>query len=266
MKAKSLRIGIIGMGNMGLAIAKAIYRGNKIYYHEKKKERIIWLKEKFPVFKYLELNQLIDSSQVILFAVKPQDMDRLLSDINKIIKKQKLFVSIVAGITMEFIKKRLPEQKVIRAMPNMGALTGKSLTAIVADNNVSKEELKQARFIFSRIGKVLVLDEEDRIDAITAISGSGPGYLAYIYNSISSFAQELGFDEELSWELVLRTVEATVSLMRKMKLSPGELIEKVASKGGTTEACLRKWNELKLDNIIKEGIRSAFIRAKELSK
>jgi pyrroline-5-carboxylate reductase len=265
LKAIKLRIGIIGIGNMGQAIARGILKSHRVYYNDIDKEKVNLIKKNYPVLKYLELAQLIDASEVIILSIKPQDMKGVLCKIKKIIKKEKLFISIAAGVTTEFIESKLDKQRVIRVMPNMAAIVKSAITAITLGKYANRQDLKIAKQIFSKIGRVIIL-EEDLIDAVTAISGSGPGFLAYILECLKNAGVKIGLNEEVSQKLVFETFKGTANLFKKLNLKPEDLVSKVASKGGTTEACLKKWEELNLANIIEEGIVSAHNRAKELSK
>jgi len=146
----------------------------------------------------------------------------------------------------------------------MGALIGKSFTAICKGPRATDRDLELAISIFSTIGKVKEV-KEDLMDAITAVSGSGPAYLAYFVNAMEEAAKEIGLSEA-PLEIVLECVKTTVSILEEMGISPRELIDKVASKGGTTEACLKVWDERGFKEIIKEGIKRARQRAEELGR
>lgn len=261
-----MNIGIIGFGKMGEAIAKGLLksRGYRIFYNEIRKERIEEVSKKYPQVKHLSLEQLIDVSEAIILSVKPQDLEELLNRVDQVLKREKLFISICAGISISYIQGRLSKCRVIRCMPNMGALIGKSFTAICRGPRATDKDLKLATSIFSTIGKVREV-QESLMDPITAVSGSGPAYLAYFANAMEEAAKEIGLSDG-SHEIVLECIKTTVSILEEMGISPRELIDKVASKGGTTEACLEIWDERGLLDIIKEGIKRAKQRAEELGR
>ena len=261
-----MNIGIIGFGKMGEAIAKGLLRarGYRVFYNEIREERIEEVRRKYPQVKHLSLEQLIDVSEAIILSVKPQDLDELLKKVDQVLKREKLFISICAGISISYIQERLSKCRVIRCMPNMGALIGKSFTAICKGPRATDKDLELAISIFSTIGKVKEV-KEDLMNAITAVSGSGPAYLAYFANAMGEAAKEIGLSEA-PLEIVLECIKTTVSILEEMGISPQELIGKVASKGGTTEACLKVWDERGFKEIIKEGIKRAKQRAEELGR
>ncbi|MDP8233859.1 MAG: pyrroline-5-carboxylate reductase [Candidatus Saelkia tenebricola] len=261
-----MNIGIIGLGKMGEAIAKGLLKARiySVCYNEKKEKRIEKISNQYPQIKYLSMSQLINTVEIILVSVKPQDIKGLLLEIDGISKEEKLFISICAGISTPFIQSYLRKTRIIRAMPNMGALIGKSFTVITQGESATKEDLDIAEGIFSAVGNVKVVSE-DLIDSITAISGSGPAYFVYFLKALRDAAAEIGLSD-ISEKLVMETFTVTMGILNEMGFSFDELIEKVASPGGTTEACLRFWDQENFSEILKQGIKKARNRAKELGK
>ncbi|MDP8215802.1 MAG: pyrroline-5-carboxylate reductase [Candidatus Kaelpia imicola] len=261
-----MNVGIIGLGKMGEAIAKGLMnsKGYRVYFNESDGKRCKEITDKYRRLKYLDIEQLIDSSSAIILAVKPQDLKELLNKIGRVLKRDKLFISIAAGVSINFVQNEGSLEKVVRAMPNMGALVGESFTALAYSEKVSNRELELAKKIFANIGDVEVL-KENLIDAVTAISGSGPAYFAYFLKAIEESAAEVGL-EDISSKIALDTLEGVLKVLKGLDISTDELIEMVKSPGGTTEACLDYWQQSDLSGIIKEGIKKAINKAKELGK
>jgi len=261
-----MNIGIIGFGKMGEAITKGLLKEKvyKVYYYEKEEKRVEQVSAKYAQIEYLNLASLIEQSETILLAVKPQDIKDLLAAIDALLKTDKLFISICAGISTPFIQSYLTKARIIRAMPNMGALVGKSFTVVTKGESAVKKDLDIARDIFAAVGDVKEISE-DLMDSVTAVSGSGPAYFAYFLKALGEAASEIGLSD-ISDKIAIDTFIATVSILRDMGLSYDELIEKVASPGGTTEACINFWNQNGFSELVKQGIKKARRRAKELGR
>lgn len=261
-----MKIGIIGLGKMGEAIAKGLMgsKDYRVYFNEADAAKRKKASNRYKRIKHLEINELIGSADVVVLAVKPQDLKELLHKIKLVLKRDKLFISIAAGVSTCFIKKEGSIEKIVRAMPNMGALIGDSFTALAYSDKVLKKELNLAKKIFSVLGKVHVVEEE-LMDAVTALSGSGPAYFAYFLQALESSASDAGL-KDISGSIVLDTMEATLKVLRKLNISTEDFIRMVKSPGGTTEACLEYWQERDLPGIVREGVNRALNRAKELNR
>ncbi|MCM8780641.1 MAG: pyrroline-5-carboxylate reductase [Candidatus Omnitrophica bacterium] len=264
-------LGIIGFGNMGSAIAE----------YAKKQFRIIAFdKIKAINDKYIEvandLSELMAKSEAIILAVKPQDMDNLIEDIKGNLKDQ-LIISIAAGITTSYFENRLGKVRVVRVMPNLPAQIGEGVAGLCKGKFADEKDFDFAWQLFSHIGLAVTFDDESMLDMITAISGSGPAYFCYyikdranVNSKKDEFIQELtraainlGFDRTLAACLSERTVNGTISLLIEKNWSCEELINRVASKGGTTEAALEV---LRHNGTLTDAVNAAFKRAKELAR
>jgi len=262
----AVNVGIIGMGKMGEAIAKGLLKAKryKIFFHEINRERIEEIMAKYSQVKFLTLEQLVDTSQIIILAVKPQDLSQVLEKVNSVQKKEKLFISICAGISTSYLAQRLPRARIVRIMPNMGALVGNAYSAITPGKKATPNDIKLVKEMFSTIGKVDVISE-DLMDAVTALSGSGPGYLGYFLKALIEAGEEIGLGEN-SREMVLSCLVSTARIVQELNISPEQLVTMVASKGGTTEACLSLWTESNFKQLVKDGVNKALGRAKELER
>jgi pyrroline-5-carboxylate reductase len=263
--AKKLVIGIIGCGNMGTAILSGIKNKYSVLICESDKKRCSRIKKEFKIDPK-DLDDVVRKSDALLLAVKPQGFEDILSQIKPYLSKDKLIISIAAGITSKFIEERLVNGiKVIRTMPNLPAQIKEGITAISKGSAAKKADVDIARAIFDTIGETIVIDEK-YIDAITAVSGSGPAYVFLSIELMIDAAMSLGLSAKDSEKLVLKTVKGSVALLLNSKEKAGDLRKRVTSKGGTTQAALDVFSARKLDEIYKEVFLAAKNRARELSK
>lgn len=257
-------LGVIGGGNMGEAIIAQCRQKYKIFVTEKDPVKARSLKRKYRV-TCTDLAGLIKESAILLIAVKPQDLGDLLTQMVSV-EQRHLVVSIAAGVTTQFIEKRLPERsRVVRAMPNMPAMIGSGMTALASGRYSTKTDLRQAQRIFENVGHSFFVKESE-LDAVTAISGSGPAYVFLFMEHLTKAARVLGLSENLAEDLVLGTFLGSAQLIALKKISPSVLREKVTSKGGTTQAALNVFAAVALEKIFAAAAQAAFRRAKELSR
>jgi len=280
-KFKKSKIGIIGCGNMGSAIARRIASKYEVFIFDKetvKTKNIAKVKVTKSIF------DLLNNVDVIILAIKPQDFDTVLKEIKGYVNG-KLVISIAAGKRTRDIEKVLGKIRVIRVMPNLPAKIGKGISCLAKGKFANKSDLNFAKKIFNFIGKTLILKEK-MINAATAISGSGPGFLGKIISGenlkrvkkvvqaesiplMLNAGMGIGFKQDQAKVLATTTTHGTIVLLETTKLSPRNLVKQVASKGGTTEAGLKKLKGKKLKDKIKflpDAIKAALKRAKELSR
>ncbi len=259
------KIGIIGGGNMGGAIIAGISKQFSVSVCEQDQKRCQQLKRKYKV-PTGDLRAIVERSHAVIIAVKPQNFEKLLKQIRPFVTKDKLIISIAAGITCRFIEKVLGRKAhVVRTMPNLPVLVGCGITGICSGKSAVSKDLLLARRIFSCIGKAVVV-EEKWMDAITAVSGSGPAYVFQFIEQFNNAARSLGLDKNLANELVLQTIQGSLNLLEQDKKDAGQLRVQVTSKGGTTQAALDVFRKKRSENIFKSALSAAKKRAKELSK
>jgi pyrroline-5-carboxylate reductase len=215
---------------------------------------------------YGKPNECLPMADVVILAVKPQDTPALFQAIQPFATQNQVFLSIMAGVKMEAISTALGVTKVIRAMPNLPAQIGMGMTAFTSAASVTRSELVAVHNLLNTTGKTVYLDDESMIDAATAISGSGPAYVYFFMNAMIDAAKNLGFTESQAELLVEQTFLGSVHLQNRNSLSCSEWIQKVASKGGTTEAALKVFQSTTVNEDIKNGAKAAFDRAVELGK
>ncbi|MFA5275961.1 MAG: pyrroline-5-carboxylate reductase [Candidatus Omnitrophota bacterium] len=269
-------IGIVGFGNMGQAIAEKLKSNYKIIIFDKEKSKMSLIKGILPV---LDLDSLIKESDTIILAVKPQQFPEVFAEIKKCGHElDKLIISIAAGITTRYVEDYFGVVRVVRVMPNMPAKIGCGMTCLAKGRFASEEDFDLAEELFSYLGETLDIKEE-MMNAATAISGSGPGYLYYLIEgrslveaekyarnvfmpSLKEAAIKIGFNPDQARLLAQVTTEGSLAILKNSGLSAEQLKIQVASKGGTTEAGLIVLGK---EGTIGEAAMAALKRAEELS-
>ncbi len=263
-------IGFVGVGNMGSALIKGSIKkgalmGSDVLAFDKDQDKLTGLERELGIRGARGLGDLTECN-ILFLCVKPQDILGLLFEIKPPLKPDTIMVSIAAGISIWAIESVLGKgTPIIRAMPNTPALIGEGVTAICANEFVPKNGLEKVKSIFQGVGHVVEVEERD-MDLITALSGSGPGFVFRIMESFIEAAKGLGLEEGLAKELVLRTFLGAARLATEDLRGLKDLREMVTSKGGTTQAGLTIYEELDLDSAISKMLLAASIRAKELGE
>lgn len=262
---------IIGGGNMGRTYAQSfleahILRPGELVILEHNTEAILQFGQGEWGRIESKAGSYIGEQELIILAVKPQDAKQVFEAIFPFLQPEQVFLSIMAGVKMESLEKGLGSRKIVRAMPNLPAQVGMGMTAFTANEEVGRKELIAVQNLLSTTGKAIYFEDENMIDAATAISGSGPAYVYFFMNAMLDAAQKLGFTESQADVLVWQTFIGSVHMLNKKNLTCQEWINRVASKGGTTEAALGVFNEHHLHDAIVAGLQAAFIRAQELGK
>lgn len=267
---KDGKIGIIGCGSMGEAIAKGIVFSGPVnaadlYLFDIDRDKTRYIRDYLDVNVANSAEELCNQCNVILLALKPQDIKEVLQEVWHVIDLSKLLISVAAGVTIAKIKKYLKEEvRVIRVMPNMAAFVHASISAMCGDSYATDNDRKLVKSILTSIGDVVEV-EERLMDAVTAISGSGPAYFFYLTEILEKCAIEMGIDKEKARLLAVKTAVGSALLLKGSEDSAETLRRRVTSKGGTTEAAFHYFSEERLEDILKEGIGTARKRAKELS-
>ena len=264
-------IGIIGCGNMGEALlgrlSRVIEKSTKIMVSEANAARRDYIQTTYKIIVAPDNHYLVKYSDAVILAVKPQDLDALLKDeLCCDASEKKLFISIAAGITTGHIEKLLgPDVPVIRVMPNMPAVIGEGVSALAAGGAARAAHMDLAREIFSTVGEAIEVTE-GLMDAVTAVSGSGPAYFFYLMELMVAAAVELGLDGATARRLVVKTALGSAKIIEALHEDPAALRKKVMSKGGTTEAAFRVLEEKGMAAAVTEAIGAACARSRELSQ
>ena len=261
-------IGFIGVGVMGSSIIKRLLMksitSDQICIADKSPEKLEQLKSQYQV-EAKEIAAIGTSCNVIFLAVKPQDLADVLNELKQTIQPETVVISIAAGKTIKFIEDQLQTNNpVIRAMPNTPAQIGKGISAIAAGAKVSSDELKIATELFLTTGEVVVVTE-DKIDAVTALSGSGPAYFFYFIEAMVKAGVELGLTDEIASKLAIETISGSAAMLKESNLDAATLRKNVTSPKGTTAAALEVFSNSDLENIILKAMSAAKNRAQELA-
>lgn len=266
-----MKVLVIGAGNMGLTYAEGMAESPLLSKHklrifdtDPKKIKSLRKNSQFNVFD--NLTDCLPTADIVFIAVKPYHSDGLFEKMKPQLNNQQLFVSLMAGVTIDTIKEKLDMEKVIRTMPNLPAQVGKGVTSYTESEAVSRVELLMVRNLLDTTGTSIHVRTEKFIDASTGISGSGPAYVFYFMQSMLEAALKMGFSDYDSKVLVSNTFEGAIALFNDNDISPKSWIDKVASKGGTTQAAIDSMNDNNVKQLIEDAAYAAFDRAVELGK
>lgn len=266
-----MKVLVIGAGNMGLTYAEGMAKSpylnrRNLMIYDVSPEKTLELKE-IPHFDtYDKIEDCLPKADVIFIAVKPYHSEELFNSVKKHVNENQLFISLMAGITINSIQEGLGVKKVVRAMPNLPAKVGLGMTSFTESQEVSRIELIMVRNLLDTTGEAIHVQNENFINASTGISGSGPAYVFYFMQSMMEAALKMGFSANDSKILVTQTFEGAVALFNDSDLSPNAWMDMVASKGGTTRAALDSMEDNNVKELIKEAAYAAFDRATELGK
>lgn len=263
-----MKIGFIGAGNMATAII-----GGLLGAGTKAEDICVFDMDanKLDLFSAKGINAESNSCDVtkkcdiIVLAVKPQNYSEVLSEISSCADESKTFVSIAAGITIDFVRKGLGvDCPVVRVMPNTPLLVGKGATAICFSDNVSLQAKDVTSAMFSCSG---ALEEfsEDKMDAIISVNGSSPAYFYLFAKAMADYAESVGIDRESAMNLICAAMEGSAEMLRSSGDAPDTLIKKVSSKGGTTIEALNRFYEHGLEETVKDAMAACTKRAAELA-
>ncbi len=272
MTAKStlsgIKIGVIGAGNMGQALIRglvetSVYPQNiSVYDIDKKKIDAVRKDARVKISK--TARQCVSLSDVVLLAVKPQSVREAVEEIKSVVEPQTLVISIAAGVTIATLESYFQKPIcIIRVMPNMPALSGAGMSAFSLGRHASAKHRKIAEAILSSFGQVVMVPEKT-LDLVTAVSGSGPAYFFLLAEKMIEAAYELGMKVDIAKKLVYQTAFGSGKVMAESGEDPEDLIARVASKGGTTEAALKMFQKHGFGKIIHDGVKAAYRRSKEL--
>jgi len=266
----TMKITIVGCGNMGLVYARAFIRYNIV------KPEDLLLVEKSELrkeeLKCLAIgavvtpsDKAIKDSDILILAVKPQDFKELAPQLKEAIHEEAIVLSIMAGIRISLLEQMLAHSNIARAMPNSPVEIGMGITGFSTSKSLNMDQVRKVENLLSTTGRTVFFEKEEMLDAVTALSGSGPAYFFYIVKSMIEAGMKMGMEEAVAGMLVKQTMLGAFHLVNNANKSLDELIKTVASKGGTTEAAFSIFQSNLVGEHIAEGILAAEKRARELS-
>ncbi|MFH1256444.1 MAG: pyrroline-5-carboxylate reductase [Candidatus Diapherotrites archaeon] len=266
-----MKIGFIGSGKMAEALlggflAKKAATAKEVWVSDKSSERLNLLKGKYKVNAAKDNAEVVQKSETVFLCVKPQNMKEVLEELAGAFTARQLVVSIAAGISLEFLERKISKARIVRVMPNTPALVGEGMSAFCLGKKATAKDAKEVRELLEAVGKAIEVKEEKLLDIVTALSGSGPAFIAIALNGMAEKARQLGLSQSDARLLAEQTALGTARLLIEKKMKPTELVEMVASPGGTTFAGLGKLHDLGAEKAFAEAISAAAKRAEELRR
>jgi len=271
MKMQDKKIGFVGAGNMAGALIRGLLHSGtltaaQIQASDVRDERLAELSTEYGIATTKDNGKLAAWADVIVLAVKPQVIDKVIAPIGNAMREHTLIVSIAAGVPIEAIEARLPPSaRVIRTMPNTAAIALAGATAIAPGSHASEEDLGVARRLFEATGRVVVLDES-LLDAVTGLSGSGPAYIMLIIEALADGGVKVGLHRETALLLAAQTVYGSAKLLLETGEHPGRLKDMVTSPGGTAIAGLHTLEAGGLRTTLINAVENATKRSVELGE
>jgi pyrroline-5-carboxylate reductase len=260
---------------LGLAWATALVRGllsskasdaSKIIVSDVKGDRRSHLESAYGVRTTADNHELVRDAQVVVLSVKPQAIDKVLSDVGPNIRPDQLVISVAAGVPLAALEAKLPPKcRVVRSMPNTPATALAGATAIAAGTHASDADMEIATAMFAAVGRVVTL-EESLLDAVTGLSGSGPAYVMLIIEALADGGVKVGLHRDVALLLAAQTVYGSAKLLLETGEHPGRLKDMVTSPGGTAIAGLHTLESGALRKTLIDAVETASLRAAELGR
>jgi pyrroline-5-carboxylate reductase len=266
---KTRRLGFLGAGNMSEAIIKGLLHAKvlppeRILASDAKSERLEHLHKLHGIRTTTDNHALMRESDVVVLAVKPQVINKVLTEVGADLRPDQLLVSVAAGVPIDALEARLPAgSRVVRTMPNTPATVQAGATAISAGAHAGEDDLRIARELFEAVGRVVVLDE-GLLDAVTGLSGSGPAYVMLIIEALADGGVKVGLHRDTALLLAAQTVFGSARLLLETGEHPGRLKDMVTSPGGTAIAGLHTLESGALRKTLIDAVETASKRAAEL--
>jgi len=263
------RITFIGGGNMGEAMLSAVLghglsTPQGICVSDISNARRQHLEQKYGVAVTSDNRLAVNKSDIIVLAIKPQNLAGVMAELKGQLKPMQLVLSIIAGARIDTLCQGLNHRSVVRAMPNTPAQIGEGISVWTATAEVTGPQKEQARSILSTLGKEIYVDGEKYLDMATAVSGSGPAYFFLFVESLTESAVHIGLPRDVAEELVIQTMLGSGHLIQKSGKTPAELRRMVTSPGGTTAEALLKLEEGGFSNLIRQAVTAAYNKAGKL--
>ena len=270
MKLKQT-IGFLGIGNMAEALIKGLCAAElvepkQIHGSDPRRERADELKKRYGIHTTTHNEDVVRHADIVVLSIKPQILPAVCEEVAAHLKPNALIISIAAGVPVATIERRFPPgTRVVRTMPNTPALVGAGATAIAAGGHATAEDLETARHIFNAVGMTATLDEE-QLDAVTGLSGSGPAYVFLIIEALSDAGVKVGLSRYQALALAAQTVLGSAKLLLETNEHPGRLKDMVTSPGGTAIAGLHTLEAGGLRTTLINAVEAATRRSRELGE
>ena len=263
-----MKITFIGAGNMSEAIIAGVLKqevvaADAVTVSDPLEERRKHMQQAYGIHAEKDNARAVVHADVVVLAVKPQVFPQVWGSLQSALAPSSLVVSIMAGVTSETIAGG-SDLRVVRVMPNTPSLVGRGASGIAQGASATESDMEITERLMQAVG-VSVRVDENQLHAVTALSGSGPAYLFYLMEAMVDSAKELGLDEATARLLCVETVGGAADLLATSEDTPVELRKRVTSKGGTTAAAIKTFDERHLKEVVSAAMKSAFARSKELA-
>ncbi len=273
MTATQYEIGVIGSGNAAEGIVHGLLRNtvlldDRIIASDPNELRRALFAQKFHISVTDNNRDVVKNSFIILLAVKPQQFAEVCQGFADLVRADHLIVSIMAGVSTSTIEGMFPNIKarVVRSMPNLPVHVGAGMAGVCKGKHAQEVDLLRAQRIFDAGGKSVVIENESQMDAVTAVSGSGPAYFYYFVDALTSAGEAAGLSKQQAEILAKQTCLGAARMMLEMGEPPSVLRQKVTSPGGTTQAAIESMTRNKVFEHISEGVLAAWKRSQELGR
>jgi len=263
-----MKVAVIGGGTMGGTLVKCILRAklaskSDIVISDVSPDRRELIKKRYGVAVTDNNAEAVNGADVVILAVKPQDLSGVLSRLSGHLTSQ-LVISIAAGISLETISQISKQSALVRAMPNTPAQVGKGMTVWTSCGELSSEKHDMARLILASMGEEMFLKDERYLDMATAVSGSGPAYVFLFIEALIDAGVHIGLTRDVAQKLVIETVAGSAEAMKKMSRHPAELRNMVTSPGGTTAEALLRLESGGMRSLVINAVMAAYDKAQRL--
>ncbi|OCA87696.1 pyrroline-5-carboxylate reductase [Bacillus sp. FJAT-27225] len=262
----------VGAGSMAEAlisgiIANGVLESPNIWVTNKSdEERLTDLSKRYGVTTSYDKDALFEGADAVILAMKPKDAKAGLPLVLPYLSEQTLVISVLAGLSTGTIESMSDKKlAIVRAMPNTSAAIGKSATGLALNQNVTSKQAELAKMLFETVGLAAFVDE-NQLDAVTGLSGSGPAYIYYLVEAMENSAAEIGLDRELAKELIVQTLIGAAEMLTKSDKPPRQLRHEVTSPGGTTEAGIRVLENHKVQQSLIHCIKEATAQSRKLGR
>lgn len=266
------KIVFLGAGSMAEALIAGIIKkgatlpGNLWVSNRSNDEQLNRLKNQYGITPCRDMPSLLTDADIVLIAVKPKDVYTVLQQAKPYIKNTMLLISVAAGVSTKSLEAILENSMpIIRAMPNTSAAVGKSATALSGNKFILDEDLVLAKDIFNTVGMV-VFTEEEKMDAVTGLSGSGPAYIYYLIEAMQQSAKQIGLEQQEAQSLIIQTLMGAAEMVHSSDKSPQTLRYEVTSPGGTTEAGIRILEHHRVKDAFINCIKEATLQSERMGK
>lgn len=264
-----MKIGFLGAGKMAEAIMSGLIRAKHVEAHQifasdVSADRRAALKHDHNINTYSKNALIPEMAEVVFLAVKPQQMDEVLAEIAPVVTDKHLVISIAAGRKLGGLERALPAARMVRVMPNLCCIVGQAMSAYCAGAKATTEDRKIVAGLLNCVGRSVELPEE-QFDAVTALSGSGPAFFAYLMQAMADAAVREGLTPAHARLLAAQTMLGTATLLLEKDISTPDLIASVRSAKGTTDAGLKVLEPSMVQSLLEEAILAAARRSRELA-